>query len=257
MKCKYCNTEIEQDAQFCSNCGKDLSKFDKCVKCGELLDQDAAFCPHCGTEQPHEEVGEESSSKKWIWILCTVLGIVLIVGGAGWYFFIRDYGVSKSKEKDAMASTERAESNNTVIESEEDNATPPTIQELGMMFSSITKNEKILDYGFKLIDKKSKSDDDEVYGDYTIYKEIYEKYYKIGDSGKDGQMTIECVYSPTYGDPSMTLKCDTETWNYMKNTAKNTMKELSPNYFFLNEYAYIGFTNTNIITITSECSISW
>ena len=84
MKCKYCNAEIEQDALFCPNCGKDLSKFDKCVNCGELLDNDATFCPHCGTEQPHEEIVEESSSKKWIWILCAVL---IIAGIGGWWYW--------------------------------------------------------------------------------------------------------------------------------------------------------------------------
>lgn len=86
MKCKYCNADIEQDAQFCPNCGKDLSKFNKCVKCGELLDNETVFCPHCGTEQPHEEKVEveKSSSKKWLFILPL---IVLIVGVSAWYFF--------------------------------------------------------------------------------------------------------------------------------------------------------------------------
>ena len=274
-KCVHCGEVIESDSFFCPFCGANqheqhaktetTSEVEMIVEQSkeepiesedvQTDEQESAKSPlqeeHEFEEQPIDKE-REKKIRTWIWILL----VLLIIAGAGWYFF-NDVWETTSKVKDTKSSTERAESNNTVIESEEDNATPPTIQELGMMFSSITKNEKILDYGFKLIDKKSKSDDDEVYGDYTIYKEIYEKYYKIGDSGKDGQMTIECVYSPTYGDPSMTLKCDTETWNYMKNTAKNTMKELSPNYFFLNEYAYIGFTNTNIITITSECSISW
>ena len=86
MKCKYCNADIEQDAQFCPNCGKDLSKFNKCVKCGELLDNETAFCPHCGTEQPHEEIVEEStSSKKWFWIVGGILLIGVLAGG-GYYF---------------------------------------------------------------------------------------------------------------------------------------------------------------------------
>lgn len=86
MKCKYCNAEIEQDAQFCPNCGKDLSNFDKCVKCGELLDQDAAFCPHCGTELPHYV--ENHGSRKWIWLL----GIIVLLGivCCGSYYFINN-----------------------------------------------------------------------------------------------------------------------------------------------------------------------
>ena len=65
MKCKYCNTEIEQDAQFCTNCGKDLSKFRRCVNCGELLDRDAFFCPYCGTETepPENEPSTDKSQK--------------------------------------------------------------------------------------------------------------------------------------------------------------------------------------------------
>ena len=89
MKCKYCHAEIEQDAQFCTNCGKDLSMFDKCVKCGELLDNDSAFCPYCGTEQPrHEdnEYSEEKTSYKKIFV--AVLG-VLILGGLCYYYFSR------------------------------------------------------------------------------------------------------------------------------------------------------------------------
>ena len=55
MKCKYCNIEIEQDAQFCPNCGKNLSKISRCIKCGELLDRSDDFCPFCGTKQISDE----------------------------------------------------------------------------------------------------------------------------------------------------------------------------------------------------------
>ena len=83
MKCKYCNAEVEQDARFCPNCGKDLSKFDKCVNCGEFLDQDAAFCPHCGTEQPHYVEG--NGSRRWVWLIA-VVAILILLGGGYWYY---------------------------------------------------------------------------------------------------------------------------------------------------------------------------
>ena len=96
MKCKYCNAEIEQDAQFCTNCGKDLSKFKRCVSCGELLDRDTEFCPFCGTKQTLEEqnlpegmaeplqLEEKKGSKKWLWAVIAV--ILLAIIGGGTYF---------------------------------------------------------------------------------------------------------------------------------------------------------------------------
>ena len=86
MKCKYCNADIEQDSQFCPNCGKDLSKFNKCVKCGELIDNETAFCPNCGTEQPHEKVVEKTANtNKWLWAaICFVL--FALVGGGVYYY---------------------------------------------------------------------------------------------------------------------------------------------------------------------------
>ena len=111
MKCKYCNADIEQDAQFCTNCGKDLSKFNRCVKCGELLDSDTVFCPYCGTKQSKKDEvkeqnvqkvlsqesqpetvddtlqsDEEISSKKWVWIVLSLILLAAIVGG-GYYFY--------------------------------------------------------------------------------------------------------------------------------------------------------------------------
>lgn len=114
MKCKYCNAEIEQDAQFCPNCGKDLSKFNKCVKCGELLDNDTVFCPHCGTEQPHEvkAAAEKSSSKKWLLILPL---IILIVGAGVWYFYSNGFSFGEKMDGSAIE-TEAVDS--TMIETD-------------------------------------------------------------------------------------------------------------------------------------------
>lgn len=100
MKCKYCNAELDKDAQFCTSCGKDLSKFDRCMKCGELIDKNDLFCTNCGTEKMHvveeeevyEEVQqqqqqyddeEESSSRKWL------IGIValLLLSAAGYFIY--------------------------------------------------------------------------------------------------------------------------------------------------------------------------
>lgn len=107
MKCKYCNSDIEQDAQFCTNCGKDLSKFNKCIKCGELLDDKTDFCPYCGTEQPHEVVVDEEkvSSKKWIWAIIGVLLVALI--GGGYYFLSQNEGktsgLAEAVDSDSIA----------------------------------------------------------------------------------------------------------------------------------------------------------
>lgn len=116
MKCKYCNADIEKDAQFCTNCGKDLSKFERCVNCGELLDRDTVFCPYCGTEQSKkDEVNEqneqkdsmqeskpevvddilqhdeEKSSKKWVWIVLSLILLAAIIG-SGYYFYDMNSG---------------------------------------------------------------------------------------------------------------------------------------------------------------------
>ena len=62
MKCKYCNAEIENDARFCPNCGKDLSRLTKCINCGEFLDDEGSYCPHCGTKQPEYENKHEDAA---------------------------------------------------------------------------------------------------------------------------------------------------------------------------------------------------
>ncbi len=153
MKCKYCHAEIEQDAQFCTNCGKDLSMFDKCVKCGELLDNDSAFCPYCGTEQPRHEDAEESEERSsYMKIVIAILG-VLLLGGLGYYLSSRSNAdeigstndnavetiVTNSKESSMDNNTpednyESTESEN-VTEEEDDNST-----EFGEIQSPCTLN---------------------------------------------------------------------------------------------------------------------
>lgn len=105
MKCKYCNAELEKDAQFCTHCGKDLSKFNKCIKCGELLDKGTAFCPYCGTEQPHEEKvkveGSGTKTKMWLFIIPLTL-LVLIIGAGAWYFLSDSFSFGEKIDKSTV-----------------------------------------------------------------------------------------------------------------------------------------------------------
>ena len=64
MKCIFCNAEIDQDAQFCPNCGKDLSMYDRCSKCGELLEEGTDFCPHCGTRKTYRNLAWTQTPKQ-------------------------------------------------------------------------------------------------------------------------------------------------------------------------------------------------
>ena len=120
MECKYCNAEIEQDARFCPNCGKDLSKFNKCVKCGELLDKDTDYCSHCGTEQPHYV--ENYGTSKWTWVLGIIL-LFCIVGSVGYYYFNNeDEKISEAPQTESMPVENTAAMAEIEKASEEENA---------------------------------------------------------------------------------------------------------------------------------------
>lgn len=69
MKCKYCNAEIEQDAQFCTSCGKNLSNLKK-----------------------------SSSSKKWLWVILAIIAI-----GIGAYYTLN---MKNSTALDATETTD-------------------------------------------------------------------------------------------------------------------------------------------------------
>ena len=59
MKCVKCNSEIDNNAQFCPYCGKAVEHGRLCVKCGKPLDDDSDFCPYCGTKQNNVVVEPE------------------------------------------------------------------------------------------------------------------------------------------------------------------------------------------------------
>lgn len=47
VRCKECDTDNDESAAFCDNCGNPLSKPKLCA-CGESNDPDARFCDGCG-----------------------------------------------------------------------------------------------------------------------------------------------------------------------------------------------------------------
>lgn len=104
MKCKYCQAEIEKDAQFCTNCGKDLSNLPRCIKCGEILDNNTEFCPYCGTKQPEQEKPqtEKPKGKKKFWIVGVVIAILIILG-CGLFYYSQTKDHNEQAETDSTA----------------------------------------------------------------------------------------------------------------------------------------------------------
>lgn len=52
-KCPKCNSQVNNDSRFCSNCGYDFQSVTEekkivCKKCGAVLDSNMKFCPECG-----------------------------------------------------------------------------------------------------------------------------------------------------------------------------------------------------------------
>lgn len=156
-ECPKCKAQLEDDAIFCGVCGTRLemdeteahveeavvSEKKYCIHCGGVLDENGSFCPYCGKtqdveeeqkeepqqesveppqpEQPKEQpvyYEEDENSIPWR----TILVVVLIAAGAGWYFFIRDTG--DTTPKDSKSSIEMKD-NTPVVEEEKSEPTTP------------------------------------------------------------------------------------------------------------------------------------
>ncbi|MBQ8393544.1 MAG: zinc ribbon domain-containing protein [Clostridia bacterium] len=66
MNCKYCNSPMQPDAQFCSNCGKkhEASLITHCDKCGHQMTEFLAFCPNCGNNLSTQSSTNPASMEK-------------------------------------------------------------------------------------------------------------------------------------------------------------------------------------------------
>lgn len=64
MRCPKCNAPLEDDSQFCSECGAKIERqveesHEKyCMNCGTKLFEDAAFCSECGASQDGKQQKE-------------------------------------------------------------------------------------------------------------------------------------------------------------------------------------------------------
>ena len=108
-ECKYCGAPLDDDSQFCANCGKKIEPQGKtCPCCGAEVEDDSAFCSKCGTrlnsqivppvntsqivttlpsqEEAAEEENvyewEEEKDRKWWYIIGgIVVAAILFIGG--------------------------------------------------------------------------------------------------------------------------------------------------------------------------------
>ena len=64
MKCPFCNNEIEDDAKFCTSCGKEIITEVKCPKCQTANSISSKFCKSCGAPLKEEEQKPVVEKKK-------------------------------------------------------------------------------------------------------------------------------------------------------------------------------------------------
>ncbi len=64
MKCPFCNNEIEDDAKFCTSCGKEIIAEIKCPKCQTSNSVSSKFCKSCGASLKEKEEEKKSASKQ-------------------------------------------------------------------------------------------------------------------------------------------------------------------------------------------------
>ena len=77
--CAFCKKIIPKDANFCNNCGRDLTKIrynrkQKCSYCNIFIPIGINFCPYCGTETHKQVIIDETST-------CDIKSSFLCYGG--------------------------------------------------------------------------------------------------------------------------------------------------------------------------------
>ena len=117
-RCNYCGAPLDDDSQFCTNCGKKVEPQENtCPQCETVIEDDAAFCSKCGmrldtqTEPPvatpqvvipetssqEEEIvyeWEEEKERKWWYIIGGIIIVALLAIGG--YFILKQNSNSDS-----------------------------------------------------------------------------------------------------------------------------------------------------------------
>lgn len=114
-ECKYCGAPLDDDSQFCANCGKKIEPQGKtCPCCGAEVEDDSAFCSKCGirldtqaispintpqvvvsatpSQETAEEIvyeWEEEKDRKWWYIIGGIVVATILVFG-GYFLFMHD-----------------------------------------------------------------------------------------------------------------------------------------------------------------------
>ena len=114
--CEYCGAPLDEDSQFCTNCGKKIEPQGKtCLQCGAEVEDGSAFCSKCGTKldsqvappvntsqivnptSPSQEAEqeivyeweEEKKDRKWWFIIGSVVIAALLA--LSWYFYTHNH----------------------------------------------------------------------------------------------------------------------------------------------------------------------
>ena len=103
-KCNFCGSLLENDAVFCSSCGRKCEIQEKtCPRCGADLEDGSVFCSKCGmslqdlpkevshheTEIQEVKIVQKNSKSFWYVICC--IGIVLLLLLIGGYYAFRHF----------------------------------------------------------------------------------------------------------------------------------------------------------------------
>ncbi|MFQ5676846.1 MAG: zinc-ribbon domain-containing protein [bacterium] len=90
MNCPNCQTEVQANAKFCTECGTNLENLqtNACAQCGETLKEGARFCHNCGSalasgDAPIEEhvyEGAQVQNQSWLHSFGAFLFIPIFAG---------------------------------------------------------------------------------------------------------------------------------------------------------------------------------
>lgn len=100
-KCIKCKAELEDEVQFCTQCGAKQPKVKECPHCHKYIAEDSTFCPECGQST---KVQKKSESKLYLWFsLIAVLTIGVI--GSIIYFFVLPHDDSETVKGESDSSS--------------------------------------------------------------------------------------------------------------------------------------------------------